>query len=355
MDLPASILIVDDEPDNFDVLEGLLYSEGYQLSYASNGLKALQSLGDAKPDLILLDVMMPDLDGIAACQCIKSNPEWQQIPIIMVTALHDKKDLARCLEAGADDFLSKPVNGIELRARVRSLLRVKYQYDQLQAALQLREDMANMIVHDLRNPLTSIILACAILQRMDLQAEQNQKVGEILLAGNQLKALIDSLLMMAKLEAGKMLLNRTQVDLHAIGTAVMSDFERIADQKRITLTSILPEPGQKVYADETIFRRILDNLMSNAIKFSPSRTQVKLCIQSLPDEHVRVQVIDSGQGVSEELRQVIFERFEVGNLFKGVTQTGLGLAFCKLAVEAHEGKVSIEPNQPKGSVFIVEI
>ncbi len=132
----ASILIIDDEPDNFDVIEALLATQGYELHYAAGGETAIASLHTFHPDVILLDVMMPDIDGIEVCRRIKAMPEWQAVPVIMVTALSSKDDLARCLQAGAEDFVSKPVNGVELRARLQSMLRIKQQYDQLQASLQ---------------------------------------------------------------------------------------------------------------------------------------------------------------------------------------------------------------------------
>ncbi|MBK4732587.1 response regulator [Oxynema sp. CENA135] len=133
-----SILLVDDEASIFEVIEGLLYREGYQLSYLSSGREALDRIDEIEPDVILLDLMMPEMDGIETCQQIKANQRWCHIPIIMVTALSSKEDLARCLEAGADDFLAKPVNSLELRARVRSMLRIKLQYDALAATQRLR-------------------------------------------------------------------------------------------------------------------------------------------------------------------------------------------------------------------------
>ncbi|MEE3717070.1 EAL domain-containing protein [Tumidithrix elongata RA019] len=131
-----SILVIDDEPENFDVIEALLHNRGYQLHYASGGKEAIASLDAFQPDAILLDVMMPEIDGIEVCKRIKAMPQWQAVPIIMVTALTAKEDLSRCLQAGADDFVSKPVNGLELRARVQSMLRIKQQYDQLQTSLE---------------------------------------------------------------------------------------------------------------------------------------------------------------------------------------------------------------------------
>ncbi|QLE46918.1 response regulator [Nostoc sp. C057] len=354
MNTQPSILVIDDEPDNFDVVETLLNNENYELHYASSGQQALNRLNSLQPDLILLDVMMPGLDGMEICQRIKADPQWQIVPIIMVTALTAKEDLARCLATGADDFISKPINGVELRARVNSMLRIKQQYDSLQVLLQLREDMANMIVHDLRNSLTSIVLAAEILRFCNLSPEQQRgKVDQILFAGQQLQSLINSLLIMAKLESGKMLLNYTEVDLYLLCMSALADFEAMATQKNLLLIGELPEPGGIVKVDATIFRRVLDNLLSNAIKFSPSNSQVTLRGEYLAAGGAKVQVADAGPGIPEDVRKIIFDKYEVASRIPDVWQIGLGLAFCKMAVEAHSGKITIEDNHPNGSIFTV--
>jgi two-component system, sensor histidine kinase and response regulator len=358
----ASILVVDDESINFDVIEILLFKDGHQLSYASNGRDALAGLEKTQPDVVLLDVMMPDLDGMEVCRRIKANPGLQHIPVIMVTALNSKEDLERCLEAGADDFVGKPVNGSELRARVRSMLRIKQQYDALEhmlqlreASLQLREDMSNMIVHDLRNPLTNIVLSSQILKLHSLTDKQQQKVEQIEYAGRRLQSLVDSLLIMAKLESGKMLLNRTEVDLGEMGREVIADFQEIAAQQQIELVSQLPETPKTLWVDDALMRRVLDNLLSNALKFSPADTQVSLEISSPSETGVQIQVKDMGRGVSEELRHRIFEKYEVGEACQGVPQVGLGLTFCKMVIAAHGGVISVEGRHPKGATFTIDL
>jgi two-component system, sensor histidine kinase and response regulator len=154
-----SILIVDDEPDNFDVIQSLLPGESYQLHYAISGEHAIASLDKFDPDVILMDVMMPGLNGMEVCKQIKAMSKWQAVPIVMVTALSGKEDLARCLAAGADDFVNKPVNGIELRARVSSMLRIKKQHDRIQSFSKLQRHN----IHSLANNLNEI--------RLDLAAE----------------------------------------------------------------------------------------------------------------------------------------------------------------------------------------
>lgn len=355
MESKASILVVDDEPDNLDVIEMLLASEGHALNYASSGFEALSYLEHSQPDVILLDVMMPGMNGIALCQKIRSNPLLQHIPIIVVTALNAKEDIARCLDAGADDFISKPVQGIELRARVRSMLRIGQQYKALKATLQTREDMSNMIVHDLRNPLSSIMLACTVLRMLELSERQQKKVEQISIAGQQLQSMIDSLLVMAKLEAGKLLLNPTLIDLQKLGKDSIFELAAIAAQKEIELVSELPQAGVEIKADALILRRVLDNLLANAIKFSPSRSQVRLEIDRPAGLNARIKVADNGPGIDAKLQKTIFEKFEIGDQQPEVDQIGLGLAFCKLAIAAHGGRISVQDNSPRGSVFTVEL
>jgi signal transduction histidine kinase len=354
VDNKNSILIVDDEPSGFDVIEGILFGENYELHYASSGAAAIKRIETVPLDLVLLDVMMPDMDGIEVCRWIKSSSA-QHIPVIMVTALSSKVVLARCLETGADDFVDKPVNPLELRARVRSMLRIKKQHDALQTALQLRQDMSDMVIHDLRNPLTSIILSCAILKRTELQGMQHHKVEQILQAGQQLQSMIDSLLLMAKLEAGKMVLERSSVDLCELAQQCLADFRAIAATKQIELCGHLPIQRHPVYVDVTLFRRIFDNLLSNAIKFSVYQSQVTVRISFPSPTGARIEIADQGVGIKADLRQTIFEKYAVGDLVNGVPQMGLGLAFCKMAIDAHNGKIFVEENQPTGAIFIVEI
>jgi signal transduction histidine kinase len=362
----TKLLVIDDQLDNFDVVEALLASENYQLFYASSGTKAFSLLESMSPDLILLDVMMPEMDGLQICSRLKADLQYQHIPIIMVTALTSKADLARCLEQGADDFISKPLDSLELRARVRSLLRIKQQHDKLkdllalrEEALTLREDMSNMIIHDLRNPLSTIILAAGIIKRNINQTDKTEtilhKIEQILDASQRLQKMIDSLLFMAKLEAGKILFNPIKTDLYQLGVTIMADFELIAIAHHIKLYSELPPQGQTISVDATILRRIIDNLISNALKFAPANSQVLLSLECLPEDRVRVRVTDTGLGIDENRRKQIFEKFEIGTLKNNISQIGLGLAFCKMAVEAQGGSLKISDNFPQGSIFTVEI
>ncbi|MBD2177184.1 response regulator [Pseudanabaena sp. FACHB-1998] len=352
------VLVVDDEPANFDVVEILLFKEGYELHYKDNGAEAIASLPEVKPDLILLDVMMPEMDGIEVCQNIKTDPLYCHIPIIIVTALSDKEDLARCLDAGADDFVSKPINSTELRARVRSMLRIKTQYDRIQDTMRLREEMMQTIVHDLRNPLIGIMLGCDSLKTLDVPDRSKKRIEQISQTIAQLRLLIDDILTIGRIEAKKLVLNLSEVDMTKMVKSVLDGFEPLATSKQIQLIGELPEKSVYISGDKHLIRRVLDNLVDNAIKFSPQDSSVILSVETLPahpdrPDLVKIQVIDEGMGISPEQKQVIFEKYEVGNIVLGLSQIGLGLSFCKMTIEAHNGSITVANNQPKGAIFTI--
>ena len=351
------ILVVDDEIHNFDVIEALLFKDKYELKYAADGVQALELLNTIQPDLILLDVMMPGLDGIEVCRRIKSNPHVRHIPIVMATALDSKEDLASCLEAGADDFISKPISGLELRARVKSMLRIKQQYDILKETLQMRDDLSTMIVHDLRNPIGNILFACVLLLQKEVDEKQKQKIEQIVDAAQRLSALTDDLLIMAKMESGSLKLNPTSVDINDLINRLVEEFSSLASHNDIQIITQLSATKIEISIDANLFRRLLENLLSNAIKFSPPDSEVIIKVDrlDLPEKNIQIQVSDRGMGVKDEFKQSIFNKYETGTKFKDVNQIGLGLAFCKMVVEAHQGKIYVEDNQPKGSIFTVQI
>ncbi len=353
----CSILVVDDEYNNFYVIETLLKNQSYQLHYAASGQEAIAMLELCNPDLILLDVMMPGIDGIEICRQIKSLSKWQIIPIIMITSLNSKSDLAYCLNAGADDFISKPVNGIELRARIHSMLRIKHQYDDLQSLLKLREDMVDMLVHDLRNPLSAILVGLQLLKTPNYPIERQKKqLTQIYSSAQNLQSLIDNLLQISLLESGQIRLNYKEVDIGELIQDALANFEVIAAQKNQSLGCELPTASsRKVFVDRTMIHRTLDNLIANAIKFSPSNSQIMIKLEFLESGDTKIQVIDSGPGVSEELKRNIFDKYEIGTLMPEISQIGLGLAFCKMVVEAHNGKISVQNNYPKGAIFEITL
>lgn len=357
----SNLWVVDDEENNLTVIELLLSRHDYHLSYFGGAMPMLEAMQHTLPDLILLDVMMPGIDGIELCHRLKRDARTKHIPIIMVTALSSREDLARCLDAGADDFISKPLNGLELRARVKSLLRVKRQYDELQELVHLRDemlnlrvDLSNMVIHDLRNPLSNILMACQILQMRGLDERALKKIQQIEYSSHRLESMIDSLLITAKMESGKLALHPTRVDLHDVVQRVSEEFQAIAQQQSVDLNLELASMPVTVQGDATLLRRVLDNLLSNALKFAPSGSRVTLAVLVHVDQ-VMLQVRDEGKGVQPELREQIFSKFEIGQHIPQVKQMGLGLAFCKMVTEAHGGQIQVDDNHPQGAVFTITL
>lgn len=360
-----SLLVVDDDPANFYVIEALLFTENYTLTPLESGLATLEWLdNNSLPDLILLDVMMPDLDGIEVCRRLKAREYTRHIPIVMVTALDATEDMAACLEAGADDFISKPVNGIELKARVRSLLRIKQQQDELKTALaaqtaiaQLREDMASMLVHDFRNPLHSILVGCELLKTTDLHPKQLRQVSNINTAQKRLSNMTDDLLVMSQCEAGQLQLNTESLDICTVAREVLQNWESLAQRKAIILKLEAAEMDLSLIADGNLLRRVLDNLLSNAIKFSFNESTITIRVErdAGRSRYACIRTIDCGMGVMPEVREQIFQKYQIGTSIQGISQLGLGLAFCKMVTEAHGGELSVSDNSPQGAIFTVAL
>lgn len=362
--MKPKVLIIDDEPMARDIIEGFLYQEGYDMVFASNGVEALHMLDEVQPDIILLDVMMPELDGFEVCRRLKSEEKWRHVPVILITALGEKTDLARGFEAGADDFLHKPVNDIELRSRVRAMLRIKRQYDELVDTMRLREDLSHMIVHDMKSPISAIIGFSELLLMRGAPPEILPDVERIHEQALSLNAFLNDMLIMAKMESGRLILHRSAVDLNELIEHAEQSHLALAELKRVGLETIVPHTHRTVELDQNLFQRVLDNLISNAVKFSPPEAIVTLRldypngkIETGAGPTARISVLDEGPGIPEQYWDRIFDKFEVVELIHQaeVDQIGIGLAFCRLVTEAHGGRIYVKANQPQGSIFVIEI
>jgi two-component system sensor histidine kinase/response regulator len=360
---PPCVFIVDDEPSARETLEALLLREGYRLAFANSGQQALERLNELSPDAILLDVMMPGMDGFDVCRRLKAGERWRHIPVILVTALDTKDDIVRGLDAGADEFLSKPVSGPELRARVRSMLRTKKQFDELEAAMRLRESLSHMIVHDMRNPLTTILMTIFAVRGSVVEPRALEYLDVVEGETRRLEAFMTDLLLMTKMQENRLILKRSPVDLVQMIQTVGEAHRAIAQSRGVSLvTELPPYEFRRVSLDADLFRRVLDNLLSNALKFAPRGSTITLRLEypqvDAPARRpfARVRVLDEGPGIPAEHRERVFDKFEIVQLKeREVPQVGLGLAFCKLAVEAHGGRIFVEANEPQGSIFTVEI
>ncbi len=359
MPSPHRIAIVDDELSMRKHMQLMLSEQGYELILLESGEALLNQIEQIDPDLIVLDVVMPGLDGFEICRQLK-NSQWQHIPIILTTVLDAKKVLTKGTDAGADDYLQKPVNKLELHARIRSMLRIKRQYDELEATLKLREELSNMIVHDMSSPIVSVQLHAALLEEQLNDSKLREHLDMIRMAAERLDSFVNDMLMMAKMEQSKLRINRSPVDLIQLLREAEKHFSIIAQSRGIQLVLRLPDEAVEISLDDNLFRRVVANLLANALQYSPNGTTVTLELEIYEEidgtQRLRLRVMDEGAGIPEADRKRIFNKFEVVEIRKkGIRQVGLGLTFCKMAVEAHEGRIYVEPNKPQGSIFVVEI
>ncbi len=191
-----TVLIVDDDVSSRDILAAILFNEDYRLEFAADGQELLEKAETFMPDAVLLDVIMPDMNGFEACRRLKAKEEFRNIPVIMISVLNDKADMIQGFESGADDFLSKPVNGPELRARIRSVLRIKSRYDEIKTEISLREHLGSMIMRDMKHSLNPILEADRTLEKYITDSEALQKMSR---AAHRIQLSISHMLMLRKI------------------------------------------------------------------------------------------------------------------------------------------------------------
>ena len=356
---PSRILIIDDNKTTRKSLAFMLRDGRYALRLAASGDEALEMLNQQPPDVILLDVVMPGMDGFELCKRIKSNDEWKHIPVILITSLASQEALVRGLAIGADEFLTKPVSNAELKARVRSMLRIKGQFDELKATIQLREDLAHMMAHDIRNPLAIASLHASLIDRKNSDADTRRHVDSIRDQIKALNQLINETLIVAKSSHSELVLNPQPVDVNELIVKLQETFRVMARTYGIDLRICVPAETRPFMLDLSLFRRTLDNLVTNALKYSAPDSQVVVEAAYINDDEgtprLQIKVKDQGDGVPEEDREKIFERYGIGKSKVGTQQIGMGLAFCRLVVEAHGGVIYVTDNEPHGAVFTIKI
>ena len=356
----ALILVVDDEPSNVDVLCDLLEALGYRTVGAGSGEAALALARDRAPDLVLLDVMMPGVDGLEACRRLKADPATASIPVVFVTALSDAEDRARGIDAGGDDFLTKPFSRPVLVARIRSLLRLKAARDELAESYRrlreleaLKDDLTRMVVHDLKSPLTGILGSLEMVMDGDagpLSADQRRLLGDAQERGGDLVRMVDNLLDLSRLEESAVRLQLRDLDVGRVLREVVDAWSVRAERAGARLAAE-SAAGLSVRADEGMVRRVLANLVGNALRHGGAGVGVR--VSGVPAEErgwVKVTVADTGPGIAEAEHEAIFRKY--GRRDGGADGgSGIGLTFCKLAVEAHGGRIWVQSRPGEGAAF----
>lgn len=358
----ARVLVVDDEPRNVTLLQDLLESRGYTVLTAADGEQGLALARDRVPDVVLLDVMMPRLSGFDVCRRLKAEQKTAMIPVLLVTSLDARQDRLAGIDAGANDFITKPIDSGDLVLRVRNAVTTKRLHDQVATQLQqlqdlerARDTLTHMVVHDLRSPLTGLRGYLDLLRTVaDGNAEILEYASEADTIAGRLTEMVSQVLDMSRLESGQMPLSLRDTDLVALLPSAVASLG--PPPSGITVTYHMPESPVNVSCDPDLISRVVVNLVGNAFKFTPRNGRVGVGLVAEADR-VRLTVTDNGPGIPAEFRGVIFEKFGQAPLGQAaaVRSTGLGLTFCKLAVEAHRGKIGMESAEGGGSRFWVEL
>ena len=367
------ILVADDVPANVELLFDQLHVLGFRAIAAYDGPTALAMSFEHKPELCILDVSMPAGDlgcddrntGFEVCRRIKRDPRTARIPVIFVTALNDTTDRVKAIEAGGDDFLTKPHNRLVLGARVRSLLKLKAATDALEESARkmkelekLRDDLMKMIVHDLKTPLTSVLATTEMLLDGDfgpLTQEQRNALGDSEAKAEDLLTLIEDLLEVRRIEEAALTLNLEKIAPGAFLTEILHEWQHRFQQEKAVATVEAADDAPVFQADRGLLKRVIGNLIQNALTHSANAVTLKLSVRR-ENDGVLFTIADNGPGIPSEYHEIIFRKFEQVKTPHAprVRSSGLGLAFCKLVVESHGGRIWVRSDDERpGSAFHV--
>ena len=355
------ILIVDDVVSNVLLLKILLTNEKFQVVTASNGNMCIEQARKEKPDLILLDVMMPDISGYDAAVILKKDPETQDIPIIFLTALNSPSDLVKGFQVGANDFLTKPFNKEELLMRVMHQIElvaakktIIRQNEELKRTISNRDKMYSVIAHDLRSPMASIRMVLNLVVNVVSRDVVGDEVFDLLDKANResedVHDLLDNLLKWTKSQTGRLNVVMQDIDLDDIVPGVVDIFRMIAEIKGIKIEYLSGDEQLVVRGDNDMLKTIIRNFISNAVKFTPDGKNIEVFCNREGD-FARISVRDHGVGIAPERVQDIFHNGETTYGTGGEEGSGLGLQLCQDFARKIGGDVRVESTLGEGSTF----
>jgi signal transduction histidine kinase len=381
----SSVLIVDDNPRNLQLISSLLKNQGYKLYITNSGENALKFLETNQPDLILLDIMMPEMSGFEVCRNIKQNEAYQNIPIIFITAKNDIEDIVQGFELGAVDYITKPFNSKEVLARVSTQIKLKMAQNLLiEKNLELatinkeladsksviekdaerlaqlnaeKNKFFSIIAHDLRGPLSGLEGISKILvdKTGKTRPEEINELAVLLLdSSTQVFNLLEDLLEWAQLQMNVTTFSPTVFPLNRIVNTAIYLLEHNLAKKNISLKNSIPA-DLNINADPSMLKTIIRNIVSNAVKFTPKNGKIELTAKSLDHDSIQIAISDTGIGMDRQLLEKLFklDQKTARQGTEGETSSGLGLILCKDLIDKHNGKITVESTVGKGTTFFI--
>ena len=352
------VLLIDDVSQNIQVLTSMLRSEPLDILYATNGAQALALLENVEPDLVLLDIMMPEMDGFQLCERIKQQPRLFDIPIIFLTAKGDPDSIAKGFAVGGVDYVTKPFNSVELLARINTHLKLRRYHQELKLLNTTKDKFFSIIAHDLKSPFqVFLVLPDLLLDNKDTfsKADIIEFALNMKQSGQNLYKLLDNLLHWARLQMNTIQMNFDNCRLNDAVAFNFDLFQFNAEKKSIKLCNAVAI-DTFVWADSDMLNTILRNLVANAIKFTDTDGVITIATKAL-EEDIEISVTDSGVGINPDYLDKLF-RIDATTTALGTANekgTGLGLVLCKELTDKLNGTIHVESTLGKGSTFVVTL
>ncbi|MEA5535532.1 hybrid sensor histidine kinase/response regulator [Crocosphaera sp. XPORK-15E] len=363
----GNILVVDDTPDNLRLLSVMLSEQGYKVRKALNGQTALKTIHQVPPDLILLDINMPSMNGYDVCQKLKKDPVIQDIPVIFISALDDVLDKVKAFEVGGVDYITKPFQSEEVIARIENQLIIQRQKKQLQQEIKERQKTEqtlrvylHAVSHDLRNPMLglSMVLKNLLKKNQDKKEEKIEISWQVLeqmsLSCDRQLNLINSLVETQQFEMGGISLDFRPLNLFTFSQQLATEWEPMLKEKQAILLTQIPADLPLISGDSDRLWRVFENLLANALKHNDNGIKLTLkaeVIETNKSNFIRCILEDNGVGITPEQAATLFESYQRGEEAKRTLGLGLGLYLCRQIIEAHGGEIGVITEENNGAKF----
>ena len=364
--MPYKVLIVDDDVDARELLRIYLHDAGYDTVEAENGEQAVDLATTISPDLVLMDAMLPRMNGFEAARRIKQELSGEFLPIIMVSSLRDQSSKLLGYRVGVDDFLSHPVDRIELGVRVAALLALRERHqaltrrnEELVELQRFRDEMSSTVVHDLKNPLAVILanLAYAVEELRHASAAVDPDIAQSLVesqeAGRRLLRLLTNLADTTRIEANRLVTEAQKIPVGSLLTQIAAQRRVIASTREIRLDVRVPVEIDATL-DADLITRAIENVVDNALRYTPSGGNIVLAAQRI-DGDFEITIGNDGPRIPDEARTSIFEKYGQSGRHSGRMNLGLGLYFCRLAAEAHGGELTLRETEDLPTIFVFRL